>query len=260
MKAYCSLLVVVLMAAVPCAAQELPPLSASPEVQEFALGLSVGQPDSPTEPDRGMRYQFSRSARGLTGIALSDGGDVVSRLSLSRTDGGLALDLVDSEEALSTEVLSKDCAGFSQRQVGALKDWVGVLLSSLESGLLEDEDGLIEDFKNQAFTRLAACESVNSQDDLRNVAGSFTSSTYSLITANNSATVLQPLRAAWSGSQDWYCTLRWVQLRDVDTQTENTYCEVVLDTSSSPWFWLLRAVGGTSDSDAICGARCVRVN
>lgn len=260
MKAYCSLLIVALMAAVPCVAQELRPFSASPEVQEFALGLSVGLPDSPMEPDRGMRYQFSRSARGLTGVALSDGGDAVSRLSISRTDSGLVLDLVDPEGALSTEVLSKDCAGFNQPRIRALKDWVGVLISSIESGLLRDEDGLIEDFKRQAFTRLAACESLNSQDELRNVAGAFTSSTYSTITANDTSTITQPLRAAWSGTQDWYCTLRRVQLRDVDTQTENTYCEVVLDTSSSPWFWLLKAVAGSGDSDAICGARCVQVN
>jgi len=57
------------------------------------------------------------------------------------------------------------------------------------------------------------------------------------------------------GDPQTFCALAKVQLRDVDTQTENTYCRVYISST----YWRLSAVAGTSDSDAFCEARCVTI-
>lgn len=251
------------------------PMVAQPTNQSFPDEDSILQIKAPNtfeQSDSGKRYQASITGNDLVATADGEDGKEFSRLSVSRIGQKLYIDLLHSGQQLAIELplgaedqqdARKDSAcgsiSHSPSEVRGWMDWVDFLDSSTASGKLGDQTGLVSVFSEHSLRYLARCtEEPIVVADLSSVATKKLGVRRKYLSALDSETKISTLLALnYSSTLDAFCFLSVVQLRDVDTQHENTYCRVELTNTS--FYWRLWAVAGDSDSDAFCEATCILI-
>ena len=206
------------------------------------------------------RYSVSFTDDALTATAFDSDGREVSRLSIDSSSEVLWADLTDGAESLTLPLgeLSdkRSCDEVGEAKMRQLLHWMDFFDSAVASGHLKQQADLTDEFGKLYTDFFVSCAASGDETETADKAAvTLRTAEWGLNAYNSQSNQISLWRLNYNSSYQAFCYLSKVQLRDVDTGHENTWCRVSLGGG----LWKLQAHAGGSDSDALCRARCIRI-